>query len=106
VQFSLQSHANIRKCWHALVFWLIAAAEYSNVCLSSVAPQPTLFGLQSPGPERVVNPLIQECLNAVTEHQRLWALMKGEWVKGLLPMSSMRPDLTVQRIRGKHFLIL
>lgn len=62
-------------------------------------PQPTLFGLQSPGPERVVNPLIQECLNAVTEHQRLWALMKGEWVKGLLPMSSMRPDLTVQRIR-------
>lgn len=46
------------------------------------------------------NPDIQACLDAVTEHQRLKALMKGEWVKGLLPQASVRADYTVQRIRG------
>lgn len=44
-------------------------------------------------------PIIQECLDAVTEHQRLQALMKGEWAKGLLPKSSVRADYTVQRIQ-------
>lgn len=43
--------------------------------------------------------LIQECVDAITEHQRLHQLMKGEWVKGLLPQSSVRADYTVQRIR-------
>ncbi|KAI3986197.1 hypothetical protein MKX01_004341 [Papaver californicum] len=43
--------------------------------------------------------LIQECIDAITEHQRLHQLMKGEWVKGLLPQSSVRADYTVQRIR-------
>ncbi|KAH9323129.1 hypothetical protein KI387_017768 [Taxus chinensis] len=47
-------------------------------------PQPSLLGLQPPK-EIPFNPVIQECLDAVTEHQRLRALMKGEWVKGLLP---------------------
>nr|DAD35391.1 TPA_asm: hypothetical protein HUJ06_006031 [Nelumbo nucifera] len=45
-------------------------------------------------------PAIQECIDAITEHQRRHALMKGEWVKGLLPQSSVRADYTVQRIRG------
>ena len=27
-------------------------------------------------------------------------LMKGEWMKGLLPQSSVSADYTVQRIRG------
>ncbi|KAG0611946.1 hypothetical protein M758_7G178800 [Ceratodon purpureus] len=63
------------------------------------APQPGLFGLQSGSKERIVNPLIQECLDAVTEHQRLRLLMKGEWFKGLLPLSGVRPDAIVQRIR-------
>ena len=45
-------------------------------------------------------PVMQECVDAITEHQRLHALMKGEWVKGLLPQSSVRADYTVQRIRG------
>ncbi|BAT90616.1 hypothetical protein LR48_Vigan08g154400 [Vigna angularis] len=44
-------------------------------------------------------PMMQECVDAITEHQRLQALVKGEWVKGLLPQSSVRADYTVQRIR-------
>lgn len=45
-------------------------------------------------------PIMQDCLNAVTEHQKLQALVKGEWVKGLLPQSTVRADYTLQRIRG------
>ncbi|XP_051142505.1 uncharacterized protein LOC127259307 [Andrographis paniculata] len=44
-------------------------------------------------------PLLQECIDAITEHQRLHALMKGEWGKGLLPQNSVPADYTVQRIR-------
>ncbi|XWS28424.1 hypothetical protein CRYUN_Cryun25bG0067600 [Craigia yunnanensis] len=44
-------------------------------------------------------PVMQKCVDAITEHQRLHALMKGEWMKGLLPQSSVRADYTVQRIR-------
>ncbi|CAN8295061.1 unnamed protein product [Cochlearia groenlandica] len=44
-------------------------------------------------------PVMQECVNAISEHQRLHGLMKGEWVKGLLPLSSIPADYTVQRIR-------
>ncbi|KAI5666210.1 hypothetical protein M9H77_16063 [Catharanthus roseus] len=44
-------------------------------------------------------PILQECIDAITEHQRLSALVKGEWGKGLLPHSSIRADYTVQRIR-------
>ncbi|XP_057449022.1 uncharacterized protein LOC130740437 [Lotus japonicus] len=44
-------------------------------------------------------PIMQECVDAITEHQRLQALVKGEWVKGLLPQSSVRADYTIQRIR-------
>eukprot|EP00249_Psilotum_nudum_P015702 c25477_g1_i1 orf=509-2443(-) len=64
------------------------------------APQPTLFGL-NPVPHMItpINAAIQDCLDAITEHQRLQALMKGEWAKGLLPQSTVRPDYTVQRIR-------
>ncbi|KAF7823428.1 transmembrane protein 209 [Senna tora] len=44
-------------------------------------------------------PIMQDCLDAITEHQRLQALVKGEWVKGLLPQSTIQPEYTVQRIR-------
>ncbi|KAL4576917.1 hypothetical protein LXL04_013018 [Taraxacum kok-saghyz] len=44
-------------------------------------------------------PVVQECIDAISEHQKLIALMKGEWAKGLLPQSSIRADYTVQRIR-------
>ena len=53
------------------------------------------------------NPLVsvmQECVDAITEYQKLLALMKGEWVKGLLPQSSIRADYAVQRIKGGHRL--
>ncbi|XP_058227529.1 uncharacterized protein LOC131335968 [Rhododendron vialii] len=53
---------------------------------------------QSPQQNPMI-PIIQECIDATTEHQRLRALMKGEWAKGLLPQSSVRADYTVQRIR-------
>ncbi|KAL3616425.1 hypothetical protein CASFOL_039815 [Castilleja foliolosa] len=43
-------------------------------------------------------PVLQEAVDAIMEHQRLHALMKGEWGKGLLPQSSVRADYTVQRI--------
>lgn len=45
-------------------------------------------------------PIMQECVDAITEHQRLHALMKGELIKGLLPQSSIRAEYTVQRIQG------
>lgn len=45
-------------------------------------------------------PIMQECVDAITEHQRLHALMKGEWAKGLLPHNTVREDYTVQRIQG------
>lgn len=51
-------------------------------------------------------PILQECIDAITEHQRLCALVKGEWAKGLLPHSSVWADYTVQRIRGKLFFLL
>ena len=51
-------------------------------------PQPSLMGLQPP-----------KSLDVVTEHQRLRVLMKGEWVKRLLPQNSVRADYTVQRIK-------
>ncbi|KAL2328645.1 hypothetical protein Fmac_022072 [Flemingia macrophylla] len=53
---------------------------------------------QSPQQASLV-PIMQDCVDAITEHQRLQALVKGEWVKGLLPQSSVRADYTVQRIR-------
>lgn len=62
-------------------------------------PQTSLFGLQCMTQEKADNPAIQECLDAVTEHQRLRALMKGDWGKGLLPLSSMRADYSVHRVR-------
>ncbi|KAF6134668.1 hypothetical protein GIB67_002069 [Kingdonia uniflora] len=65
---------------------------------ASVSKLP-LSNLQQPLHQNSLIPLIQECVNAITEHQRLHALMKGEWVKGLLPQSSVRADYTVQRIR-------
>ncbi|XP_022949224.1 transmembrane protein 209-like [Cucurbita moschata] len=44
-------------------------------------------------------PIMQECVDAIVDHQKLLALMKGELVKGLLPQSSIRADYTVQRIK-------
>ena len=75
-------------CWMDFMCLLLSfAAKLSN-------PQ------QSPQQNPMI-PIMQECVDAITDHQRLHALMKGEWVKGLLPQSSVWEDYTVQRIRGK-----
>ncbi|XP_042474643.1 uncharacterized protein LOC122056652 [Zingiber officinale] len=44
-------------------------------------------------------PFIQACIDAITDHQRLKKLMKGELIKGLLPQSSVRAEYTVKRVR-------
>eukprot|EP00250_Pteridium_aquilinum_P017111 c23458_g1_i3 orf=864-2675(+) len=77
---------------HQLRVYLLQARD------APPTPQPNMYPFQQPQ-VRPVNPAIQECLDAVSEHQRLKALMKGEWAKGLLPQSSVRADYTVQRIR-------
>lgn len=59
-----------------------------------------LSNLQQPQPQNPMIPAMQECADAITEHQRLHSLMKGEWAKGLLPHSNVREDYMVQRIRG------
>lgn len=75
------------------------AKEFLWFILSHAAKFPSTIQ-QSPQQNALI-PVMQECVDAITEHQRLHALMKGEWVKGLLPQSSIRADYTVQRIRGK-----
>ncbi|KAL0460680.1 UNVERIFIED_CONTAM: hypothetical protein Slati_0695200 [Sesamum latifolium] len=66
-----------------------------DACMSKL---PTSNFQQSPQHAASVL-LLQEAIDAITEHQRLHALMKGDWGKGLLPQSSVRADYTVQRIR-------
>ncbi|KAJ9540449.1 hypothetical protein OSB04_026955 [Centaurea solstitialis] len=58
-----------------------------------------LGGFQQVPTQNPSIPVIQECIDAITEHQKLLALVKGEWAKGLLPQSSIRGDYTVGRIR-------
>ncbi|XP_006649902.1 uncharacterized protein LOC102705797 [Oryza brachyantha] len=59
------------------------------------APVAQTFG----SPQQPHLPAIQACIDAITEHQRLNTLMKGELIKGLLPQSSVRADYTVQRVQ-------
>lgn len=77
---------------HQLYSTLVQAIEASKSRLLVSNMQ------QSPQQTPLV-PIMQDCVDAITEHQRLQALVKGEWVKGLLPQSSVRADYTVQRIR-------
>ncbi|KAL5581210.1 hypothetical protein UlMin_013652 [Ulmus minor] len=77
---------------HQLRAALLQSIAASTPKLPQASMQP------SPAPSPMV-PIMQECVDAISEHQKLQALMKGEWVKGLLPQSSVRADYTVQRIR-------
>lgn len=77
---------------HQLRATLVQAIDASTPKMTTASPQQ--HNQQNP-----LTPLLQECLDAITEHQRLHALLKGEWVKGLLPQSSVREDYVVQRIR-------
>lgn len=67
--------------------------------LDSYMSKSTSGSLQPSSPENTLIPILQECIDAITEHQRLHSLMKGEWGKGLLPQSGVRAEYTVQRIR-------
>lgn len=67
--------------------------------LDSCLLKSTSGGLQPSSPQDSLIPILQECIDAITEHQRLHSLMKGEWGKGLLPQSSVRAEYTVKRIR-------
>ncbi|MFQ6651209.1 hypothetical protein Gotur_023199 [Gossypium turneri] len=66
--------------------------------LEAFTPKPIANQLQFPQQNPFI-PVMQECIDAITEHQKLHALMKGEWMKGLLPQNSVRADYTVRRIR-------
>ncbi|XP_030452600.1 uncharacterized protein LOC115674366 [Syzygium oleosum] len=66
--------------------------------LDAAIPKQPIANLQQPLQNPMI-PLMQECVDAITEHQRLQALLKGELIKGLLPQSSVRADYVVQRIR-------
>ncbi|KAK2968972.1 hypothetical protein RJ640_012426 [Escallonia rubra] len=67
--------------------------------LEASMPKVPLGSLQQSPQQNPLIPLFQECIDTITEHQRLHALMKGEWVRGLLPQSSVREDYMVRRIR-------
>ncbi|KAH9606678.1 hypothetical protein KSS87_014887 [Heliosperma pusillum] len=56
------------------------------------------FQQQTPQ-QNAFHPIMQECVDAITEHQRLLALMKGELIKGLLPQSSIPAEYTTHRIK-------
>ncbi|CAI9770832.1 unnamed protein product [Fraxinus pennsylvanica] len=75
---------------HQLRTTLVQALDASKLPLSN---------FQHSAQQNAFIPILQEGIDAITEHQRLHALMKGECVKGLLPQSSVRADYTVQRIR-------
>ncbi|GAA0156073.1 hypothetical protein LIER_13649 [Lithospermum erythrorhizon] len=76
---------------HQLRATLVQHLDSCTANVSSISLQ------QSPQQNRI--PLLQEGIDAITEHQKLLSLMKGEWGKGLLPHSSVRADYTVKRIR-------
>ncbi|KAK7404686.1 hypothetical protein VNO78_05642 [Psophocarpus tetragonolobus] len=76
---------------HQLHSTLVQAIDSSKCMLFHITMQQS--------PQQTLVPNMQDCVDAITEHQRLQALVKGEWVKGLLPQSSVRADYTVQRIR-------
>jgi hypothetical protein len=84
----------------ASCFWYSPAGSCLHTAKSFV---PNMQQSPQQGP---LVPIMQDCVDAITEHQRLQALVKGEWVKGLLPQSSVRADYTVQRIRGRRNFVL
>nr|XP_048327040.1 transmembrane protein 209-like [Ziziphus jujuba var. spinosa] len=67
--------------------------------LDASTPKLHQANLQQSPQQNPMVPLMQECVDAISEHQRLRALIKGEWVKGLLPQSSVRAEYTVRRIQ-------
>ncbi|CAK7327431.1 unnamed protein product [Dovyalis caffra] len=67
--------------------------------LDASIPKLLLSSLQQSPQQNPMIPIMQLCVDAITEHQRLLALMRGEWARGLLPHSNVREIYMVQRIR-------
>ncbi|CAI0542365.1 unnamed protein product [Linum tenue] len=67
--------------------------------IDASTPKFNQFNLQQSPQQNPMIPIMQECLDAITVHQKLRTLMKGEWGKGLLPHGNVREDYMVQRIR-------
>lgn len=78
---------------------MVMSVHFMCLCFFLCAAQTSFAGMQQPQPSPLL-PVIQACVDAITEHQRLNTLMKGELIKGLLPQSSVRADYTVKRVRG------
>ncbi|KAJ6670458.1 hypothetical protein OIU85_014346 [Salix viminalis] len=67
--------------------------------LDASAAKLPLSSLQQSLQQNPMISIMQECVDAITTHQRLLALMRGEWARGLLPHSNVRDDYMVKRIR-------
>uniref|UniRef100_A0A1J3DPQ1 Transmembrane protein 209 n=1 Tax=Noccaea caerulescens TaxID=107243 RepID=A0A1J3DPQ1_NOCCA len=84
----------------ALLYQLRATLVQSiDASMQKLRTENQQFQQQQQQQQAALIPVMQECVDAISEHQRLQGLMKGEWVKGLLPRSSIPADYTVQRIR-------
>ncbi|WCJ41079.1 Transmembrane protein 209 [Euphorbia peplus] len=66
--------------------------------LDSSMPKLPAASFQQTSQQNPMIPMMQECIDAITEHQRLHTLMKGEWAKGLLSHSNVTESYMVQRI--------
>lgn len=84
--------------WVGFIIWIVDK-HLCFLILPHVAKLP-LANLQQSPQQNPMIPIMQECVDAITEHQRLHTLMKGEWAKGLLPHTSVPEDYMVQRIQG------
>ncbi|XP_057526883.1 uncharacterized protein LOC130806012 isoform X2 [Amaranthus tricolor] len=72
---------------------------YLVQALDAATQQSSLANQQQSLQQSSYLPIIQECVDAITEHQKLLALTKGELIKGLLPQSSIPAEYTVRRIK-------
>jgi hypothetical protein len=96
---------NLRR--KGFLVWLKLVYASSLVLTSNYFfPPAQTFGSPQQPQSNPLLPAIQACIDAITEHQRLNALMKGELIKGLLPQSTVRADYTVHRVQGEAFNIL
>ena len=86
--------------WRDVISWYFYDAK--SLVFAARSPLGGFQQIPAQNPSILV---VQECIDIITEHQKLLALVKGELAKGLLPHSSVRADYTVQRIRGSFYYL-
>eukprot|EP00897_Mesotaenium_endlicherianum_P010300 jgi/Mesen1/9299/ME000060S08731 len=88
----------------ALLQQLRASLQQVKERLQAAAPQPSMFAApqSQQQQQQAANQklLLEEGLNAVTEYERLRAMLRGDWSKGLLPRGRMPVEYAAQRIRA------